>query len=177
LTDPPRGAIVRSRGIRYRRWAGSVRATHHWRLRPGCRAETIAKMQYHCTWGACSLPYLPVMNLGENMPQSAKIGVDGIMSELDARGYPSPNLRSPADSAQTYSEHRRCIGCRGCRTLWARGAPLSEKGNGGFRQHFGEYLIIRRNLPCPVQMGPSNPLYLNKTGYRRTMVGTSPTMI
>ena len=54
----------------------------------------------------------------------------------------------------------------------AEAAPLARRAWAAFSRAFREYPHYVNVVYCgPVQLGPANPLYPHKTGYRATMVG------
>ena len=168
------------------------RATRHWKLAKEAGLKTAAKVQLNNTWELSTVPYLPVMDLvAEHCHNLASAGVDGMMLSWSLGGYPSPNLEIAArfcPSSLARLRERAGDEGGGLRRLeprvdevlnavaveryGAEGAPLARKAWTAFSTAFRQYPYDGGVLyNCPVQVGPANPLYLKKTGYRATMTG------
>jgi hypothetical protein len=150
------------------------RAVRHWQLAQQAGLKTVAKVQLNNSWELSTVPYLPVMDLvAEHCHNLAAAGMDGMMLSWSLGGYPSPNLEiaarfrvkptpSVGDVLDTVAAE--CYG--------AEGAPLARKAWSAFSTAFREYPYSPEVLyNSPVQMGPANPLYYEKTGYQATPVG------
>jgi len=150
------------------------RATKHWALAKRAGLKTVAKVQMNNTWELSSVPYLPVLNLiADHCSNLASAGVDGIMLSWTLGGYPSPNLEvaqrfgeMPAPTKEAVldvaaRDHFGLDGARHGREAWA-----------AFSHAFREYpfhgSVVYR---CPIQVGPSNLLYVTPTNYAATMTG------
>ena len=146
--------------------------TGNWPRQPALK--TVAKVQLNNSWELSAVPYLPVMDLvAEHCHNLASAGVDGMMLSWSLGGYPSPNLeiaapfrRKPTPGVDEVARRR------GRRAIRARSAPLARKAWTAFSTAFRQYPF---SLPVlyssPMQVGPANPLYLEKTGYAATMTG------
>ncbi len=150
------------------------RATHHWEQAKKAGLKTAAKVQLNNSWELSSVPYLPVMDLvAEHCRNLASANVDGMMLSWSLGGYPSPNLEIasrfcavPTPSADEVLE------AVAVEHYGAEGAPLARKAWTAFSKAFREYPFnIGVVYFCPVQMGPANPLYLEKTGYQAAITG------
>jgi hypothetical protein len=136
--------------------------------------KTAAKVQVNNSWELASLPYLPVMDLvAEHCHRLASAGVDGMMLSWSLGGYPSPNLeiaerlsRKPTPTAADALDAvaRRYFG--------SAGAPYARKASTAFSRAFSEYPFDQMLIYySPVQLGPANLLYPERTDWRATMVG------
>ena len=169
------------------------RATRHWKLAQEAGLKTVAKVQLNNSWELSTVPYLPVMDLvAEHCHNLASAGVDGMMLTWSMGGYPSPNLEiaarfrvkgspRPAGAGQGVRAStvtsaiptiEEVLNSLAAERYGAEGAPLARKAWTAFSTALREYPFhISVLYECPVQVGPANPLYLEKTGYKATMVG------
>ena len=150
------------------------RATHQWKTARAAGLKTVAKVQLNSTWELSSVPYLPVMDLvAEHCRNLASTGVDGMMLSWTLGGYPSPNLEIAARfRARPTPSVEEVLNALAIEHYGAEGAPLARKAWTAFSTAFREYPYDGAVLyNCPVQLGPANPLYLEKTGYAATMTG------
>ncbi|MDD5708247.1 MAG: hypothetical protein PHR35_20190, partial [Kiritimatiellae bacterium] len=164
------------------------RALNQWKSAKAAGLKTMAKMQLNVTWEMSTVPYLPVMDLvAEHCHNLASVGVDGMMLSWSLGGYPSPNLEiaarlsSPRPLAGEGPGVRASVGVPSVDEVLAavaverygpEGAPLARKAWTAFSRAFQEYPYDCGVIyNCPVQIGPANPLYEKKTGYRATMTG------
>ena len=133
-----------------------------------------AKLQVDTSWEICAVPYLPAMDLvAEHAENLAATDVDGTMLSWSMGGYPSPNLA-------LFSRFRRGAGRD--EMLDAVASSLyGETAAKAVRAAWKRYSEAFRSYPMqwqtvyysPVQMGPANLLYREKTGWRATMVNTA----
>lgn len=150
------------------------RATRHWKQAKKAGLKTAAKVQLNNSWELSTVPYLPVMDLvAEHCHNLASANIDGMMLSWSLGGYPSPNLEIAArfrvQPTPTVDEVLEAVAVEHYGT---EGAPLARKAWTAFSNAFREYpFSIGVVYNCPVQMGPANPLYLEKTGYRAAMTG------
>lgn len=159
------------------------RATRHWKAAQAAGLKTVAKVQMNNSWELSTIPYLPVMNLvAEHSHNLARAGVDGMMLSWSLGGYPSPNLEiaslffdSPSGAgvqAKAVPTVDEVLNAVARERYGPEGAPLARKAWATFSKAFQEYPYHPDVLYfSPVQMGPANPLYHQKTGYTATMVG------
>jgi hypothetical protein len=150
------------------------RATSHWKAAKAAGLKTVAKVAMNNTWEMSTLPYLPVMDLvAEHCHNLASAGVDGMMLSWSLGGYPSPNLEI---AARFYAKPTPGVGqvldTLAVERYGPEGAPLARKAwtafSTAFRQYPFDWTVI---YYCPVQVGPANLLYGEKTGYKATMTG------
>ena len=150
------------------------RATRHWKLAQAAGLKTAAKVQLNNSWELGSLPYLPVMDLvAQHCHNLASVGVDGMMLSWSLGGYPSPNLEISARFAVKPTPGvGEVLGGIATEHYGAAGAPLARQAWATFSAAFSQYpfdvAVLYRS---PVQLGPANPLYAKKTGYKATMSG------
>lgn len=164
------------------------RATRHWEQAKKAGLKTAAKMQLNNSWELSTVPYLPVMDLvAEHCHNLASANIDGMMLSWSLGGYPSPNLEIAARFRVPNAPRPLAGEGQGVRWLpsvdevldsvavehyGAEGAPLARKAWTAFSNAFREYpFSIGVVYFCPIQMGPANPLYCEKTGYQAAMTG------
>jgi hypothetical protein len=150
------------------------RATRHWKLAQEAGLKTVAKVQLNNSWELSTVPYLPVMDsVAEHCWNLASAGVDGMMLSWGMGGYPSPNLEIAARlRAKPTPSVGKVLDDLAAERYGAEGAPLARKAWTAFSVALREYPFNTTVLYfSPVQIGPANPLYLEKTGYKATMVG------
>jgi hypothetical protein len=150
------------------------RATKHWALAKKRGLKTIAKVQVNCSWELSAVPYLPVMNLvAQHAHNLAEADVDGLMLSWSVGGYPSPNLQLVSQFQSTpiptVDQALRNVAS-------ARYGPDSADDVvaawSKFSAAFTEYPFHGRVVyQGPMQYGPANLLYPDRTGYHATMVG------
>jgi hypothetical protein len=154
------------------------RAQRHWELARQRGLKTLAKIQAGNTWECSAVPYIPAL---ENVVQHAlnlrAAQVDGLMLGWTLGGYPSPNLeviveaarQSDNGSVPTVDDVLQRVARR---RFGSVRAPVVVKAWREFSAAFSEFpfhggLVYN----APVQLGPSNLLWGEPTGYRATMVG------
>ena len=150
-------------------------ARSQWLAARNAGLKTVAKLQVNTSWEICAVPYLPAMDLvAEHAENLAAADVDGVMLSWSLGGYPSPNLA-------LFSRIRPAAGKTGA-VLDALAADLyGAAAAKAVRAAWTRYSEAFRNYPMqwqtvyysPVQMGPANLLYGQKTGWRATMVNTA----
>ena len=150
-------------GPRY--WAAAKKA--------GLKAD--AKLQVNTCWEICAVPYLPAMDLVAEHAYNLSTGaVDGVMLSWSLGGYPGPNLA-------LFSRFRR--GENDCDAILdGLAADLyGVEAKAAVRAAWRAYSDAYRNYPMqwqtvyysPVQMGPANLLYAEKTDWKATMVNNA----
>lgn len=149
------------------------RATRHWKLAKEAGLKTAAKVQLNNTWELSSVPYLPVMDLvAQHCHNLASAGVDGMMLSWSLGGYPSPNLEIASRfCGKTTPSVAEVLNEVATKRYGADGAPKAREAWTAFSTAFSQFPYGCSIYSIPVQMGPANPLYGQKTGYSSTMVG------
>lgn len=150
------------------------RAERHWTTARTAGVKTAAEVQFNNTCEIASIPYLPVMDLvAEHMQNLAPKRLDGMLIGWTMGGHPSPNFElaraltgdsPPGATAALDAIARERYGAAGAphvRTAW------TQMSN-AYREYPFHVSVV---YTSPVQTGPANPLYLQKTGYRATMWG------
>ena len=150
------------------------RAVRHWASARRAGLKTMAEVQFNNTCEIASVPYLPVMDLvAEHCRNLTSAGLDGMMIGWTMGGHPSPNF-------QLARQLRRPTGPTVDTVLdglarerfGPEGAPHARKAwtlmSDAFRQYPFHISVV---YTSPVQIGPANPMYPSKTGYRATMWG------
>jgi hypothetical protein len=148
------------------------KATRHWNLAQAAGLRTVAKVQLNNSWELSTVPYLPVMDLvAEHCRHLASRNIDGMMMSWTHGGYPSPNLEIPSRfRAKPIPSVDAVLDSMAADCYGPEGAPLARQAWSAFSAAFAEYPFSAQVLYfCPVHLGPANPLYLRRTGYRATM--------
>lgn len=148
------------------------RAERHWACAQERGLKTLAKVQAGATWEMSAMPYVPVLRLiAEHAANLRRAGVQGAMLGWTLGGYPSPNLEvfnrvldgeDPERSLQAVAEKR--YGKDAADEVVRAWDDMSQSFR-EFPYHIG---VVYTG---PQQLGPANPLWLEPTGYRATMVG------
>jgi hypothetical protein len=151
------------------------RALRHWAAaRARGRLKTVAKIACNNTWELSAVPYLPAMDLvAEHAGNLAKADVDGLMMSWTLGGYPSPNLEVFGRLARKDAPSRDAVLDEVARrTFGDGGARHARKAWSIYSQAFGEFPYDGAVVyNAPLQTGPANLLYVQRTGYHATMVG------
>jgi hypothetical protein len=148
------------------------RAQRHWKVARERGLKTIAKIQAGNTWELSSAPYIPaVENVARHVENLRGENVNGLMLSWTLGGYPSPNLEVVSETlagASTGEAMRRVAE----RRFGASLAPAVVTAWRGFSTAFCEFPYDGSVLySSPQQVGPSNLLWSEPTGYAATMVG------
>jgi hypothetical protein len=148
------------------------RAQRHWKLASERGLKTIAKIQAGNTWELSAVPYIPaVENVARHAENLRAANINGLMLGWTLGGYPSPNLEVVAEvlaGASADEAMRRVAERRFGRAL----APAVVTAWRGFSAAFREFPYhISVLYSGPQQVGPSNLLWAEPTGYAATMVG------
>ena len=150
------------------------RALRHWKLAQEAGLKTFAKVQVNITWEMASVPYLPVMDLvAAHCHNLASAGLDGMMLSWSLGGYPSPNLEIAARfCAKPVPKVDEVLDAVAAERYGPEGAPLARKAWTAFSTAYHEHPYCTSALyRSPLRIGPANPLYFEKTGYRASPSG------
>lgn len=150
------------------------RALQHWRLAQQKGMKTAAKVQINNSWELGAVPYLPVMDLvAAHCRNLAASGVSAVLLSWSLGGYPSPNLEIAAQFTEKPTPSvDEVLDALAQERYGREGAPAARRAWTAFSTAFCEYPFdISVVYQCPVQLGPANLLYLEKTGYQATMTG------
>jgi len=151
------------------------RALRHWEIAQRRGMKTIAKIQAANTWELSSTPYIPALeNVAQHIENLRKTGVNGLMLGWTLGGYPSPNLEvvaemSRADSPPSPTEALQVVAERRFGPALAPAVVNAWRGFSAAFREFPYHIGVVYN--APQQLGPSNLLWEQPTGYRATMVG------
>jgi len=149
------------------------RAQRHWKAAKERGLKTVAKVQFNNTWELSTVPWLPCLDLvAEHAQNLAQSDVDGYMLSWSLGGYPSPNL----DIANRFTQDpdlsvEQVLSEIAEVRYGSKASSLARQSWKIFSDAFREYpygLSVLYN--GPQQYGPANLLYLEKTGYKSTMV-------
>lgn len=157
------------------------RATKHWELARKRGMRTNAKIQAGNTWELSAVPYIPaVENVARHAARLKKAGVDGLMLGWTLGGYPSPNLEAAckvldeADGGESSEEAQveRALAGVARERFGAELERAVARAWRTFSAAFSEYPYhIGVVYNGPMQYGPANLLWADRTGYGATMVG------
>lgn len=151
------------------------RSQRHWSLAEEAGLKTGTEIQFNNTCEIASVPYLPVMDLVaehcRNLLAAAEL--DAMLIGWTMGGYPSPNLqlaerlsRAPVPSVDAV------LDAMARERFGSEGAPHARKAwtmmSDAFRQYPFHISVV---YTSPVQCGPANALYPEKTGFSATMWG------
>ena len=151
------------------------RSLKHWTHAEEAGLKTGAEIQFNNTCEIASLPYLPVMDLVAehctNLLHAARL--DAMFIGWTMGGYPSPNLQLAERLSRAPGQDTSAIlDAMAVERFGPDGAPHARKAwslmSNAFRQYPFHISVV---YTSPVQCGPANPLYLEKTGYSATMWG------
>lgn len=132
--------------------------------------EVSAKVQVTTTWECSTLPFLPVFDLiREHMKGLKTANVEHMMLSWTLGGYPSINLKVATDCLVDSSEEKYEV------LLMEEFGDYAEnvkKASKIFSDAFREFPFHVKSLyRGPQNGGPSNPLYLEPSGFESTMTG------
>lgn len=150
------------------------RATMHWNAARSAGVSTSAEVQFNNTCEIASVPYLPVIDLvAEHMEKLKPAKLDGMLIGWTMGGHPSPNFEIAQRLTSSGAPDRRtALDALARDRFGAGGAPHARKAWTAMSEAFREYPFhVSVVYTSPVQMGPANPLYATKTGYKATMWG------
>ena len=149
------------------------RALGLWEMATKAGLGCVAKLQVSCSWEISAVPYLPAMDLvAQHARNLAESPVESVMLSWSLGGYPSPNLA-------LFGEFRRgdsvdsVLDRTASKIYGASAVPAVRRAWSAYSQAFSNYPIEWQTVYySPVQMGPANLLYAEKTGWPATMVNT-----
>lgn len=150
------------------------RALRHWKLAEEAGLLRGTEIQFNNTCELASIPYLPVMDLvAEHCHNLAPRNLSALLIGWTMGGYPSPNFRLAQKISQSpEADIAGVLDALAEERYGVQGAPHARKAwtrmSDGFRQYPFHISVV---YTSPVQWGPANPLYPEKTGYRATMWG------
>lgn len=150
------------------------RALLHWAAAGEIGLKTAAEIQLNNTCEIASLPYLPVLDLvAEHLKNLAPRGLDGMFIGWTMGGHPSPNFELlERMSRSSEADVDAVLDALAQERFGTGGAAHARKAWKLMSNAFREYPFHISVVYCsPVQVGPANPLYAEKTGYRATMWG------
>ena len=132
--------------------------------------EVSAKVQVTTTWECSTLPFLPVFDLiREHMKGLKAANVEHMMLSWTLGGYPSINLKVATDCLVDSSEEKYEMLLK---EEFGECAENVKKASKVFSDAFREFPFHVKSLyRGPQNGGPSNPLYLEPSGFESTMTG------
>ena len=146
------------------------RALKHWEMARKAGLRTVAKIQVNASWELGAVPVIPAMELiarhAKNLSAEA---INGIMFSWSVGGYPSLNLSLFQNVFSTKE-----IDLYHFATKYYGEKPANNicKAWHSFSDGFSEFPYNIGTLYSGVQhVGPANPLYINPTKYKASMVG------
>jgi hypothetical protein len=150
------------------------RALQHWAAARDAGLKVVAEIQFNNTCEIASLPYLPVLDLvAEHVRNLAPARLDGMFIGWTMGGYPSPNLQLVHRLSQTPApDMDDALESLALDRFGPAGAPHARQAwtltSNAFREYPFHVEVVYRS---PVEIGPANALYHQKTGYQATMWG------
>ena len=167
------------------------RAQRHWAWARKRGLKTLAKIQAGNTWELSSVPYIPaVANVARHAANLQAARVDGLMLGWTLGGFPSPNLEvaarigteihaqpSSGDSAGDSEAATAALAQTAMETVAKRRfgerlAPVVVQAWRECSTAFSEFPYHGGLVySAPLQVGPSNLLWADPTGYHASMVG------
>ena len=150
------------------------RSQQHWKAAHDTGLKTGTEIQFNNTCEIASIPYLPVMDLvAEHFHNLMPAKIDAMLIGWTMGGYPSPNFQLIQKmSMQPAPDINTPLNAVALGRFGSEGAPYARRAWTLMSNAFREYPFhIRVVYTSPVQVGPANPLYLEKTGYSATMWG------
>jgi hypothetical protein len=150
------------------------KAKQEWKWVRNNKLGIFAKIQANSTWELSSVPYLPVVeNVALQAKNLNKEEVDGIMAGWTLGGYPSPNLlvlKEISDNPDITPEEGMLRVAQ--RRYGMEAAPLVVNAWIRFSRAFNKFPFHQSVVyHAPLQTGPANLLWPNRTGYKSSMVG------
>ncbi|MFN3648841.1 MAG: hypothetical protein ACK47B_04595 [Armatimonadota bacterium] len=150
------------------------RATRHWQAARAAGLGTMAKIQAGNTWELSAVPYIPaVENVAQHAANLRGSGVRGLMLGWTLGGYPSPNLEVVSELGRHQElTPEGAIARVAERRFGPAAAPHVVRAWRAWSAAFREFPYhIGVVYNAPLQTGPANPLWAERTGYGATMVG------
>ena len=134
----------------------------------------IAKVQVSSSWEMAVVPYIPVMdNVAAHAWNLMRDGIDGVMLSWSCGCYPSPNLRVFTDVRKTDRGPENALDRVAVELYGNMAAPMAREAWTVMSKAFSRYPFNNVTLHAgPHHWGPANPLYVTKSGFKATMVGT-----
>lgn len=141
----------------------------NWRAAKAAGHEICAKVQVNCTWELAAIPFIPVLSSVEkHIHNLMNEGISNFQLSWTLGGCPSPNLKLVSMLLAGEGGAAECL------AEWLGGelAPVADEAQKEFSAAFGEFPFdIGVAYNAPQNFAPAAPFYLEKTGYRATMVG------
>jgi hypothetical protein len=149
------------------------RAAKLWAIARKRGLKTFAKIQAGNTWELSATPYIPALeNVAQHAVNLREAGVDGLMLGWTLGGYPSPNLEVVSEISQSSSlTALEAMEKVAARRFGEALAPAMVKAWREFSKAFCEFPFGTGVYFTPMQVGPSNLLWGQPTGYTSTIVG------
>ena len=145
------------------------KAKKMWKVAREHGMQMSAKVQMNNTWEMSVVPYIPVLDkVATHIEQLKEQGIQHLQVSWTLGGCPSPNLRL----AEWLMENKGTL--KDFLTDWlgeniAEGVFVAQQKLSNAFSHYPFY--IGTLYYGPQNFGPMAPFFLEKTGYRATMVG------
>lgn len=148
------------------------RATRHWSYATASGHRSIAKMQAANSWEMSAVPYIPSVRLtAEHAAAVKEAGVSGMMLGWTLGGYPSPNLAVVAEVGAGASPRRAMEAVAARRNGKKYQAATLQLWDAVSDAMLEFPFHISTVYQAPFQQSVANPLWIQPTGYKSTMVG------
>ena len=148
------------------------RALRNWEYARRAGLKTVAKVQVNATWGMAIVPSVPVLDLvARHATNLSQQSVNGVMLSWSLGGYPSENLKLFQSIGQGNTSKDAVLELARAEYGDKAGVLVREawrKCSEGFENYPYHITTIYNG---PHHVGPSNPFYMDVTGYVATMVG------
>ena len=131
--------------------------------------EVCAKTQFNNTWEMSAAPWIPVFDkVAEHVNNLRAAGVKHYQMSWTLGGYPSPNLKL----AGFLSDGRGTVKDFLCQWLGDDLGCVADEGQKKLSEAFACFPFnIGVLYVAPQNYGPMEPLFLEKTGWKATMIG------
>ncbi len=150
------------------------RAQSHWKVARDFGLATGTEIQFNNTCEIASIPYLPVMDLiAAHCANLHHAQLNAMLIGWTMGGYPSPNFSLAARiSGQSAPDAAAALDAVAQERFGAEGQTWARRAWSRMSETFREYPFhISVVYTSPVQVGPANPVYPERTGYSATMWG------
>lgn len=145
------------------------KAKRVWKAALNAGLETCAKVQFNNTWEMSAAPWLPVMDkIATHVRNMTAVGVKHLQLSWTLGGAPSPNLRLAAYLMDGGESVEKFL----CGWLGEKLGKAANEGQKRLSNAFSEFPFHVGTLYVgPQNYGPMTPFFLEKTGWRATMIG------
>ena len=150
------------------------RATALWETARKAGLKADAKLQVNDSWEISTVPYLPAMDLvAEHAFNLSTSAVDGVMLSWSLGGYPGPGLELFSRFRKGANDSAAILDAFAADAYGKSAVPAVRTAWTAYSEAYRNYPMQWQTVYySPVQMGPANLLYPEKSGWPATMVNT-----